>query len=154
MVDVGQINFKKLSGLVPCAVQDNITKVVLMVGFMNEEAFQKTVLEKRVTFFSRTRQRLWTKGESSGNFLELVDVTLDCDQDSLLVKVKPKGPVCHTGTDTCFGEQNQVNGLGFLEKLIPEIKRNHKSGSYTIGLQDAVIIKMAQQVVEEATAQA
>ncbi len=150
MVDVSQINFKKLNGLVPCIVQDASTQVVLMLGFMNEEALRKTVLEKRITFFSRTKQRLWTKGESSGNFLELLDITLDCDQDSLLIKAKPKGAVCHTGSDTCFGEKNQAQGLAFLEAIIEERKRNPKPGSYTNSLLDAGINKVAQKVGEEA----
>src|SRR5687768_12471636 len=101
------INFDKLDGLVPCIIQDATTDKVLMLGFMNEEAYQKTVNEKSVTFFSRTKQRLWTKGESSGNSLELVSITMDCDQDTLLIKVNPKGPTCHTGADTCFNEKNE-----------------------------------------------
>ncbi len=150
MVDVSQINFTKLNGLVPCIVQDASTQVVLMLGFMNEDAFLKTLIEKRVTFFSRTKQRLWTKGESSGNFLELVDITLDCDQDSLLIKAKPKGAVCHTGADTCFSEKNQTKGLAFLEGIIEERKKNPKPGSYTNSLLDAGINKVAQKVGEEA----
>ena len=150
MVDFAQINFKKLNGLVPCVVQDASTRVVLMLGYMNEEAFMKTVSERRVTFFSRSKQRLWTKGETSGNFLEYLDMTLDCDQDTLLIKVRPKGPVCHTGADTCFGEQNQPRGLEFLSAIIDERKRNPKSGSYTNNLLDAGINKVAQKVGEEA----
>ena len=150
MVELTQINFKKLNGLVPCVVQDASTKVVLMLGFMNEEAFTKTIQEKKVTFFSRTRQRLWTKGESSGNFMELEDIVLDCDQDTLLIKVIPKGPVCHTGSDTCFNEKNQDNGLGFLEGIIQERKKSPKAGSYTNSLLDAGINRVAQKVGEEA----
>ena len=150
MVDFAQINFKKLNGLVPCVIQDASTRVVLMLGYMNEEAFKKTVSERRVTFFSRSKQRLWTKGETSGNFLEYLDMTLDCDQDTLLIKVHPKGPVCHTGADTCFGEQNQPRGLEFLSAIIDERKRNPKSGSYTNNLLDAGINKVAQKVGEEA----
>ena len=150
MVDLKQINFKKLNGLVPCIVQDASTKVVLMLGFMNEEAFTKTILEKKVTFFSRTRQLLWTKGESSGNFMELQEIVMDCDQDTLLIKVIPKGPVCHTGADTCFNEKNQGNGLGFLEGIIQERKKNPKTGSYTNSLLDAGINRVAQKVGEEA----
>ena len=150
MVDITQINFKKLNGLVPCIIQDAATRVVLMLGFMNEEAFRTTVREKRVTFFSRTKQRLWTKGESSGNFLELLDITLDCDQDSLLIKAKPKGAICHMGSDTCFGEKNLSNGLGFLEAIIDERKRSPKPGSYTSNLLEAGINKVAQKVGEEA----
>src|SRR5687768_16148744 len=92
-----KINFSKSDGLVPCVVQDNKTSKVLMLGFMNEEAYQKTLVEKRVTFFSRSKQRLWTKGETSGNFLEMVDLLIDCDQDTILIKANPVGPVCHTG---------------------------------------------------------
>jgi phosphoribosyl-ATP pyrophosphohydrolase/phosphoribosyl-AMP cyclohydrolase len=150
MVDLAQINFKKLNGLVPCVVQDASTRVVLMMGFMNEEAFRKTMLEMRITFFSRTKQRLWTKGETSGNFLECVDIVLDCDQDTLLIKAKANGPVCHTGADTCFGEKNQSAGLEFLESIIDERKRNPKAGSYTNTLLDAGINKVAQKVGEEA----
>lgn len=150
MVDPAKINFKKLNGLVPCVVQDATTRAVLMMGFMNEEAFRKTALEKRITFFSRSRQRLWTKGETSGNFLELVDMILDCDQDTLLIKAKPTGPVCHTGSDTCFGEKNQSQGLAFLEAIIEERIKDPKPGSYTNSLLDAGINKMAQKVGEEA----
>ena len=150
MVDPAQINFQKLNGLVPCVVQDATTGVVLMMGFMNDEAFRKTALEKRITFFSRTRQRLWTKGETSGNFIECVDMILDCDQDTLLIKAKPRGPVCHTGSDTCFGEKNESPGLGFLEAIIKERKKNPRPGSYTNSLFDAGINKVAQKVGEEA----
>lgn len=150
MIDPSNINFKKLNGLVPCVVQDNITQKVLMLGFMNEAALQKTIQEKRVTFFSRSKQRLWTKGETSGNFLTLVEIIQDCDQDTLLIKVKPKGATCHTGTDTCFGEVNEQNGLTFLESIIQERKRNPKEGSYTTSLFKAGINKVAQKVGEEA----
>ena len=150
MVDSAQINFKKLNGLVPCIVQDATTRVVLMMGFMNEEAFRKTTLEKRITFFSRTKKRLWTKGETSGNFLECVDMILDCDQDTLLIKAKPNGPVCHTGSDTCFGEKNLSQGLAFLEAIIEERIKDPKPGSYTNSLLDAGINKVAQKVGEEA----
>jgi len=150
MVDPAQINFNKLNGLVPCVVQDATTGVVLMMGFMNEEAFRKTTLEGRITFFSRTRQRLWTKGETSGNFLECVDMILDCDQDTLLIKARPNGPVCHTGADTCFGEKNESPSLGFLEAIIKERKKNPRPGSYTNSLFDAGINKVAQKVGEEA----
>ncbi|MBS1542145.1 MAG: phosphoribosyl-AMP cyclohydrolase, partial [Bacteroidetes bacterium] len=103
-----ELNFKKLNGLLPCVVQDAQTDKVLMLGFMNEEAWQRTQKEKRITFFSRSRQRLWTKGESSGHYLEMINAIADCDGDTLLIKAKPKGPVCHTGADTCFQEKNQV----------------------------------------------
>ena len=98
------IDFEKMNGLVPAIIQDSITKNVLMLGFMNEEAYQKTLATKRVTFYSRSRKCLWTKGETSGNYLELVSMKPDCDNDTLLVKVIPHGPTCHTGTDTCWGE--------------------------------------------------
>ena len=150
MIDTSNVNFKKLNGLVPCVVQDNVTLQVLMLGFMNEEALQKTIQEKRVTFFSRSKQRLWTKGETSGNFLTVVEIILDCDQDTLLIKVRPKGATCHTGTDTCFGEVNEQDGLTFLETIIQERKRNPKEGSYTTSLFNAGINKVAQKVGEEA----
>lgn len=101
------LDFKKMDGLVPAIIQDDKTRVVLMLGFMNEEALTKTLETKKVTFYSRTKQRLWTKGETSGNFLHVVSVFEDCDHDTLLIKVNPVGPVCHTGTDTCWGEENK-----------------------------------------------
>ena len=112
-----QIDFNKMDGLVPAIIQDATTKNVLMLGFMNEEAYQKTLELKRVTFFSRTKKRLWTKGEESGNFLNVVDIKLDCDNDTLLILVNPEGPVCHKGTDTCWGEKNEANPLLFLSEL-------------------------------------
>jgi phosphoribosyl-ATP pyrophosphohydrolase/phosphoribosyl-AMP cyclohydrolase len=121
-----------------------------MLGYMNEEALQQTLAEKRVTFYSRSKKRLWTKGETSGNYLALVDIAQDCDHDTLLIKVKPAGPVCHTGTDTCFGFKNECNGLHFLEKIIQDRKKNPKHGSYTNNLLDAGINKVAQKVGEEA----
>ncbi len=100
------IDFEKGNGLVPAIVQDAVTKNVLMLGYMNQEALDKTLATKKVTFWSRSRNQLWTKGETSGNFLDLIDIKSDCDNDTLLVKVHPHGPTCHTGTDTCWGEQN------------------------------------------------
>lgn len=144
------IDFAKLDGLVPCVVQDARTNRVLMLGFMNEEAYQKTLKEKKVTFFSRTKQRIWTKGETSGNFLELVDILIDCDQDTLLIKANPIGPTCHTGADTCFNEDNHTWNLETLESLIQERKQNPKPGSYTNTLFDSGINKVAQKVGEEA----
>lgn len=144
------IDFSKLSGLVPCIIQDAKTLVVLMLGFMNEEAYQKTLREKRVTFFSRSKERLWTKGETSGNYLELVDILLDCDNDSLLVKVNPAGPVCHTGADTCFSEPNKRWDLQSLEEVIKDRKHNPVKGSYTTSLFESGINKIAQKVGEEA----
>lgn len=150
MIDISKINFSKLNGLVPCVVQDATSRMVLMLAFMNEEAFKKTISEKKVTFFSRSKQRLWTKGETSGNYLEWTDITMDCDHDTLLIKVKPKGPVCHTGADTCFAESNTIQGLEFLEALIDERKTSPKPGSYTNSLFEAGINKIAQKVGEEA----
>ncbi len=102
-----ELDFQKMDGLVPAIIQDADTKVVLMLGFMNEEAFKKTEETGKVTFYSRTKNRLWTKGETSGNFLNVVSIKADCDKDTLLIKVHPVGPVCHTGTDTCWGEENK-----------------------------------------------
>jgi phosphoribosyl-ATP pyrophosphohydrolase/phosphoribosyl-AMP cyclohydrolase len=150
MIDSSKVNFEKSNGLVPCVVQDATTGKVLMLGFMNPEALSKTLTEKKLTFYSRSKKRLWTKGESSGNFLLLVDVILDCDNDTLLFKVNPKGPTCHTGADTCFEEKNQTDGLEFLEAIIKNRKSNPKAGSYTNQLLDAGINKVAQKVGEEA----
>ncbi len=102
-----EVDFKKMGGLVPAIIQDADTRMVLMLGFMNEEALKKTEETGKVTFYSRTKQRLWTKGETSGNFLNVVSIKADCDQDTLLIRVRPVGPVCHTGTDTCWGEENK-----------------------------------------------
>ncbi|HZI26161.1 MAG TPA: bifunctional phosphoribosyl-AMP cyclohydrolase/phosphoribosyl-ATP diphosphatase HisIE [Chryseolinea sp.] len=144
------INFDKSDGLVPCIIQDANTNQVLMLGFMNDEAYQKTVQEKKVTFFSRTKQRLWTKGETSGNYLMLSEILLDCDQDTLLIKVNPVGPVCHTGADTCFNEKNDHWNLNALESVIKNRKFNPVKGSYTAGLFESGINKVAQKVGEEA----
>jgi len=149
-MDISKLDFKKTNGLIPCVVQDDKTLNVLMLGYMNEEALQKTITNKRLTFFSRTKQRLWTKGETSGNYLNLVSIDQDCDNDSLLIKVQPQGPTCHTGTDTCFGKKNEANGLTFLERIIQDRKRNPKPGSYTNSLLDSSINKIAQKVGEEA----
>lgn len=145
-----KLNFEKLNGLIPCIIQDTDTDKVLMLGFMNEEALARTKQEKKVTFFSRSKQRLWTKGETSGHFLELVNIQTDCDEDTLLIKVKPKGPVCHTGADTCFQEKNMKIGLEFLEGVIHARKLNPKTGSYTNHLFESGINKVAQKVGEEA----
>src|SRR5688500_9615865 len=150
MIEASRINFSKLNGLVPCIIQDAETNVVLMLGFMNQEAFLKTITEKKVTFFSRSKQRLWTKGETSGNFLNLVDILLDCDQDTLLVKANPVGPACHTGADTCFNETNSGWDLFSLEKVIIDRKWNPKLGSYTTALFESGMNKIAQKVGEEA----
>lgn len=150
MIDINKLNFEKSQGLIPCIVQDVNTHNVLMLGYMNREALDKTLAEKRLTFFSRTKQRLWTKGETSGNYLNLVNVSMDCDQDTLLFKVNPAGPACHTGSDTCFNEKNIGKGLEFLEATIWERKLNPKTGSYTNQLLNSGINKVAQKVGEEA----
>lgn len=149
-MDIKSLDFNKSNGLIPCIVQDAQTSVVLMLGYMNEEALQKTIAEKRITFFSRTKQRLWTKGETSGNYLSLIEIKQDCDNDTLLIKAKPNGPVCHTGDDTCFAEKNSNHGLSFLENIIQERKSNPKKDSYTNKLLDSGINKVAQKVGEEA----
>jgi phosphoribosyl-AMP cyclohydrolase / phosphoribosyl-ATP pyrophosphohydrolase len=145
-----ELNFKKVNGLIPCIVQDIDTDKVLMLGFMNEEALAKTKQENRITFFSRSKQRLWTKGETSGNFLKVVEILSDCDKDTLLIKARVSGPVCHTGAETCFQESNTKEGLEFLEEVIQERKRNPKAGSYTNRLLESGINKVAQKVGEEA----
>lgn len=150
MIQPNEIDFTKLNGLVPCIVQDAQSKVVLMLGFMNEEALEKTIREKHVTFYSRSKQRLWTKGETSGNFLKVVDVIADCDLDTILVKAIPVGPVCHTGSDTCFNEVNAGWNLGALEKVISDRKANPRQGSYTTTLFASGMNKIAQKVGEEA----
>lgn len=148
------INFLKFSdGLVPAIIQDVVTAKVLMLGYVNEESLKKTVESKKVCFYSRSKQRLWTKGEESGNYLELVSIQKDCDDDALLIKVKPLGPVCHTGADTCWGEKNQQNDLSFLKELETTIysKINGKDeNSYTYKLIQSGINKVAQKVGEEA----
>ena len=147
------IDFEKMGGLVPAIIQDATTKNVLMLGFMNEEAYRKTVETKKVTFWSRTRNCLWTKGETSGNFLHLVDMKIDCDNDTLLVKVNPDGPTCHTGTDTCWGEENDMNPVLFLTELQDFINKRHEEmpeGSYTTKLFRDGVNRIAQKVGEEA----
>ena len=147
------IDFEKMGGLVPAIIQDATTKTVLMLGYMNKEAFDKTVETKKVTFYSRSRQCLWTKGETSGHFLELVDIKVDCDNDTLLVKANPTGPTCHTGNDTCWGEKNEKNPLLFLTYLQDFINRRHEEmpeGSYTTSLFKDGLNRMAQKVGEEA----
>ncbi len=148
-----EIDFDKQNGLVPAIIQDAETKNVLMLGFMNQEAFDITVKTKKVTFWSRSRNTLWTKGETSGNFLHLVDIKNDCDNDTLLVTVHPTGPTCHTGTDTCWGEENTRNPLLFLTALQDFIEKRHEEmpeGSYTTSLFRKGINKMSQKFGEEA----
>ncbi len=152
-IPVESIDFEKMNGLVPAIIQDSKSLKVLMLGFMNEEAYKKTVETGKVTFFSRTRNTLWTKGETSGNFLNLVDIKLDCDNDTLLIQVNPVGPVCHTGADTCWNEKNEVNPLLFLKYLQDFIEKRHEEmpeGSYTTSLFKDGINRMAQKVGEEA----
>lgn len=147
-----KLDFEKTGGLIPAIIQDNETSKVLMLGYMNEEALAKTQESGKVTFFSRTKQRLWTKGEESGNFLNVVSIKDDCDHDTLLIKVNPVGPVCHTGTDTCWGEDNKEDILflkylqGFIEKRYKEMPE----GSYTTSLFQSGVNRMAQKVGEEA----
>ncbi len=146
------MDFNKLNGLIPAIIQDKQTNKVLMLGFMNEEALAKTKEIGKVTFFSRTKNRLWTKGEESGNFLNVVSIKEDCDKDTLLIKVNPVGPVCHTGSDTCFEEKNEEDIL-FLKYLQDFIDRRHQEmpeGSYTTSLFNKGINRMAQKVGEEA----
>ena len=147
------IDFEKMGGLVPAIVQDARTKTVLMLGYMNEEAYRKTLEIKKITFWSRSRNELWTKGETSGNYLNLVEIKEDCDGDALLVKAIPEGPTCHKGTDTCWGETNEKNPLLFLTELQDFICRRHEEmpeGSYTTSLFKDGLNRMAQKVGEEA----
>ena len=147
------IDFGKCGGLVPAIIQDATTNKVLMLGYMNQEALDKTKATGLVTFFSRSRQTLWTKGETSGNYLKLVDMKIDCDNDTLLVKANPTGPVCHTGSDTCWGETNESSPLTFLAQLQDFIEKRHEEmpeGSYTTSLFRDGLNRMAQKVGEEA----
>ncbi len=146
------LNFDKLNGLIPAIVQDAATNQVLMVGFMNRSALEKTIADKKVTFWSRTKQRLWQKGETSGNYLEFVSATPDCDNDSLLVKATPHGPVCHTGAFTCFGERELIDAGSVLRRLETTIRDRRKtmpSDSYTAKLFTAGTPRIAQKVGEE-----
>jgi phosphoribosyl-ATP pyrophosphohydrolase/phosphoribosyl-AMP cyclohydrolase len=144
------IDFNKGSGLVPAVVQDNNTMQVLMLGYMNEEAFNKTLEQQRVTFYSRGKKRLWTKGETSGNFLELVSYRIDCDNDTLLIKVNPVGPACHTGSTSCFRDESAKGFVYSLEDMISQRIDQNISNSYTNELFKSGINKMAQKVGEEA----
>lgn len=145
-------DFNKGDGLIPAIIQDASTDKVLMLGYMNEEAFLKTQSEKKVTFFSRTKNRLWTKGEESKNFLHVVDILLDCDNDTFLVKATPAGPTCHTGADTCWGEENEdsLKFLGYLQDFLQERKRTMPKDSYTTKLFKKGVNKISQKVGEEA----
>lgn len=146
------LDFEKTGGLIPAIIQDNETNKVLMLGYMNSESLAKTQETGKVTFFSRTKQRLWTKGEESGNFLNVISIAKDCDNDTLLIKVNPIGPVCHTGSDTCFNEKNEED-IMFFKYLQDFIEKRHKElpeGSYTTSLFNSGINRMAQKVGEEA----
>ena len=148
-----KIDFEKCGGLVPAIIQDANTKNVLMLGYMNQVAYEKTITTQKVTFWSRSRNCLWTKGETSGNYLHLVDIMVDCDNDTLLVKAIPDGPTCHTGTDTCWGEENTSNPLLFLTELQDFINRRHEEmpeSSYTTKLFKDGVKRIAQKVGEEA----
>lgn len=144
------IDFKKGDGLVPAVIQDNTTLQVLMVGYMNEEAYRKTEDEGLVTFYSRSRQTLWTKGETSGNYLRVVTIETDCDSDAILIKAEPAGPVCHTGTWSCFGEQQPRGFMYRLEEIINSRIEEGSNGSYTSRLFSKGTGKIAQKVGEEA----
>lgn len=147
-----KIDFDKMDGLVPAIIQDELTAKVLMLGYMNEDAFRKTQETGKVTFYSRTKKRLWTKGEESGNFLNVVSILSDCDDDTLLIRVKPVGPVCHTGADTCWNETNQGDFyfLKFLQEFIQTRFKEMPEGSYTTSLFNKGVNRMAQKVGEEA----
>lgn len=151
MIDINKIDFKKGDGLVPAIIQDHKTSKVLMLGYMNSESLEKTIDSNKVTFFSRSKQRLWTKGEESGNFLNLLDIKIDCDNDTLLIMVDPVGPVCHKGTDTCWNESNHHPSFIYeLEKIIESRKDASPDSSYTASLFHKGVNKVAQKVGEEA----
>ena len=146
-----KLDFQKMGGLIPAVVQDSITKKVLMLGYMDEAALDKTLETQLVTFYSRSKQRLWTKGEESGNFLQLVELQVDCDGDTLLVLANPKGPTCHKGTGTCFGTKNASSfDLNYLEQVIQSKLHADAADSYTATLLQKGINKVAQKVGEEA----
>ncbi len=147
-----QIDFEKSGGLVPAIIQDELSSKVLMLGYMNLEAYQKTLEIGKVTFYSRSKNRLWTKGEESGNFLNVVTIKVDCDSDTLLIKVNPVGPVCHLGTDTCWGESNEgdIAFINYLQKFIQKRFVEMPEGSYTTSLFNKGLNRMAQKVGEEA----
>lgn len=152
-MNIAEIDFEKQGGLIPAVVQDVQTSKVLMVGFMNKEALEKTVSEGKVTFFSRTKNRLWTKGETSNNFLMVKNIIVDCDKDTVLIKAEPVGPVCHTGADTCFFEPNKVDNTLFINQLKEVVKQRKAASpesSYTSSLFHKGINKVAQKVGEEA----
>jgi phosphoribosyl-ATP pyrophosphohydrolase/phosphoribosyl-AMP cyclohydrolase len=147
-----ELDFEKMGGLVPAIIQDNRTQKVLMLGFMNKEAYEKTVETGKVTFYSRTKKRLWTKGEESGNFLNVISIHEDCDHDTLLIKAHPLGPVCHTGADTCWNEKNEADilFLSYLQDFISKRYEEMPEKSYTTSLFKEGVNRMAQKVGEEA----
>ena len=152
-MDIKQVDWNKLKGLIPAIVQDGATGRVLMLGFMNEEALEKTLETRRVTFWSRSRKCLWTKGETSGNYLELEEIRQDCDNDTLLVVAKPQGPCCHRGTLSCFAGDDEFSGLeflGYLERLIAKRRKEMPEGSYTSTLFSKGLLEIAKKVGEEA----
>ena len=145
-MELPDLDFNKMGGLIPAIIQDSRTKKVLMLGYMNQEALAKTLELKKVTFFSRSKQRLWTKGETSGNFLNVISIDVDCDKDTLLIKAVPDGPVCHTGAATCFGDNNEI-GIEFLSELQDFINKRHEEmpeNSYSSTLFQSGINRMAQ----------
>lgn len=153
MIDINKINFDKMNGLVPVIVTDNITGQVLMLGFMNREAVHKTVAENKVTFYSRSKERLWTKGETSGNYLELVDILIDCDNDTLLITANPKGNTCHIDQYSCFGlEKENYKFLQYLDDLIKFRKKELPENSYTTKLfkqgENRIIQKVGEEAIE------
>lgn len=153
MIEKEKIDFSKLNGLVPAIILDKTSNQILMLGFMNEESFDTTISTKRVTFFSRSKNRLWTKGETSGNFLNLVDIDIDCDNDSLLIYVNPEGHTCHTGAFSCFGiKRSNLAFLNQLNKLIKDRKKELPEGSYTTRLfkegADRIIQKVGEEAIE------
>ncbi len=151
MINIDELDFDKGGGLIPAIITDNYSKEVLMLGYMNYEALVKTLREKRVTFFSRTKQRLWTKGETSGNFLDLVEIKSDCDNDTLLIKVEPKGNTCHLDSYSCFGEERFEAGfLSYLQNFIDTRKKEMPEGSYTTQLFNSGENRIIQKVGEEA----
>jgi phosphoribosyl-ATP pyrophosphohydrolase/phosphoribosyl-AMP cyclohydrolase len=151
MIQFDELNLTKNSdGLIPAIIQDDRTLTVLMLGYMNREAFNKSVEENRVTFYSRTKCRLWTKGETSGNFLQIVSIAADCDADTLLIRVVPQGPVCHTGSRSCFGDESNEGFIRYLQSVIRKRHRDMSEDSYTVSLFKKGIAKIAQKVGEEA----
>lgn len=147
-----KLDFEKMGGLIPAIIQDDNTSKVLMLGYMNQEAYEQTQKTGKVTFYSRSRQKIWVKGETSGNFLDVASMVADCDNDAILVKAIPAGPVCHTGADTCFGEQNaeEILFLKYLQNFIEQRRQEMPEGSYTTSLFLKGVNRMAQKVGEEA----